>query len=158
MLDDLEHDLTTRSGTSIPVLRSDVEESCPQEIVLDPARARVALKYAIENAAAAAKDKPVHVTMRGGPDRWVIEVGLDIPPPPSVKPTELRTDTFETHLRDRRRAAGDRPGDRRQGQRAVRWHRGLDVDEARGSTVVLEWPVRLEDVRPDVPGTASRTR
>jgi signal transduction histidine kinase len=151
---ELLEDLASRaSPRSLPV-RFAVEESCPQEAALDPIRARMAIRYAIENAVASAKEGPIRVTLRGRPDRWVVEVGVDVPPPSSVKATELRTDTFERICG----TAAERRGiDLAIAARVSELFGGtarLDVDEDRGTSVVLDWPVRVAAPPSGVDATA----
>ena len=147
LVDELLESRATKAGSrasakSVPVLVDD--RDCPAEVSLDPSRARTALQYVLANATAAAHGGPIRLTMRGGPDRWVIEAALDQPAPSSVKPVTLSPVAFE-------RLCG--VGAERRGMdlsiaaKVTELFGGsarLEVDEKdRGTRVVLDWPARL---------------
>lgn len=134
-----------RAGSKAAPVRLEVQDSCPAEVVLDQNRARVAIQYAVANAVAAAHDATVLVNLRGRPDRWVIEVATDRPPPPSVRSIELRPDLFERLCGT---AAERRGMDLAIAARVSEMFGGtarLDVQPERGTTVVLDWPARLAE-------------
>jgi signal transduction histidine kinase len=124
----------------------EVAASCPAEVALDPTRARMAIHYAVTNAAAAANGDPVRVVLRGGPDRWVIEVVVDQPPPETVTPTVLSPVGFERLCG----VAAERRGmDLAIAAKVSELFGGtarLDVGPGDKSAVVLEWPARLPAV------------
>ena len=82
------------NGKLGPVLLN-VQPDCPEEVDLDPTRARQAIQYALLNASTASGGDPIRLTMHGGPDRWVIEVAIDKPAPLSVHSVALSPKTFE---------------------------------------------------------------
>ena len=133
-----------RPGSPPVAVRLDVDPTCPAEAVLDPARARIAIQYALTNAVAAANGTGgVRVTARGGPDRWITEIAIDHPPPASVKAVELRPDVFERLCGT---AAERRGMDLAIVARITELFGGdarLAVDAGRGTTIVLDWPARL---------------
>jgi signal transduction histidine kinase len=143
LLDEMIENRVVKSGGREVPVHLEVEASCPAEAVLDPARARQAIQYALANATASANSGGVHVKLRGGADRWIIEVGIDHPSPPTVKPVELRPDLFERLCG----IAAERRGmDLAIVARITELFGGvarLDVDEDRGTTIILDWPTRL---------------
>ncbi len=143
LLDEMIENRVVKSGGREVPVQLEVEATCPAEAALDPARARQAIQYALANATASANDGGVYVKLRGGADRWIIEVGIDHPPPQSVKPVELRPDLFERLCG----IAAERRGmDLAIVARISELFGGaarLDVDENRGSTIILDWPTRL---------------
>jgi len=147
LLDEVIENRAVKMGTKAGPVQLKVEESCPSEAALDPVRARQAIQYALANATASANGGGVLVKARGGldPDRWVIEVGIDHPPPPSVKAFDLRPDLFERLCGT---AAERRGMDLAIAARISELFGGtarLDVDERRGTTIVLDWPTRLPE-------------
>jgi signal transduction histidine kinase len=129
--------------TAVPV-HVEVRQSCPPEARLDQTRAKQAIQYALTNALAAAKGEGVHVALHGGPDRWVTEFSVNHPPPPSVSSVELRPDLFERLCGT---AAERRGMDLAIAARISEMFGGaarLEVDETRGSTIILDWPARAE--------------
>ena len=143
LLDEMIENRVVKSGGREVPVQLEVEATCPAEAALDPARARQAIQYALANATASANGGGVRVKLRGGSDRWIIEVGIDHPPPPSVKPVELRPDLFERLCG----IAAERRGmDLAIVARISELFGGaarLDVDENRGTTIILDWPTRL---------------
>ena len=143
LLDEMIENRVVKSGGREVRVQLEVEATCPAEAALDPARARQAIQYALANATASANGGGVHVKFRGGADHWIIEVGIDHPPPPSVKPVELRPDRFERLCG----IAAERRGmDLAIVARISELFGGvarLDVDENRGTTIILDWPTRL---------------
>ncbi len=143
LLDEVIENRAVKSGAKTVPVKLEIEATCPAAAALDPVRARQAIQYALANATASANDGGVRVKVRGEPDRWVIEVGIDHPPPPSVKPVELRPDLFERLCGT---AAERRGMDLAIAARISELFGGvarLDVDERRSTTIVLEWPTRL---------------
>jgi len=131
-----------KDGSKAVPIHVEVRQSCPPEALLDPTRAKQAIQYALANALAAAKVEGVHVTLHGGPDRWVTEFSVNHPPPPSVTSVELRADLFERLCGT---AAERRGMDLAIAARISEMFGGaarLEVDETRGSTIVLDWPAR----------------
>jgi len=136
---------TSRPGARLSPVRLDVQKSCPPEAALDQARARMAIEYALLNANAAAQNEPIRLTLRGGPDRWIIEVAVDRPPPSSVTSLVLRPEAFE-------RLCGS-PLERRGMDLAIAARISemfggtarLEAVEGRGTTIVLDWPTRIPE-------------
>jgi signal transduction histidine kinase len=144
LLSELVEARVERPGARPIEVRLDVDPSCPPEAELDPARARTALLYALSNAAAAADGSGrILVSARGGPGRWITEIAVDDPPPPSVRPVSLRPDQFERLCGT---AAERRGMDLAIAARVSELFGGaarLDVAEGRGTAIVLDWPTRL---------------
>ncbi len=143
MIGELVEDRAMKALAGSPPLRLRIEESCPAEASLDPNRARMAIQHVLSNALGSTPDVPVEITLRGGPDRLITEVRIDCPPPSSVKSVILRPTTFERLCG----VAAERRGlDLAIAARVSEIFGGtarLDVDEHRGTTVVLDWPARL---------------
>lgn len=121
----------------------DVDPSCPEGVDLDPVRAKLAMQYALGNALSASNGVGVNVTLRGGPDRCILEFGVDLPPPPSVKATELRSHLFERLCGT---AAERRGMDLAIAARVTEMFGGtarLEAVEMAGSQIILDWPVRI---------------
>jgi len=141
--DAVESRLLKPGAAAIPV-RVEVQPSCPSEARLDPNRARQAIQYALANALTAAKADGVAITLQGGSDRWVTKFQINHPPPPSVNSVSLQSDRFE-------RLCGT-PAERRGMDLAIAARISelfggtarLEVDSARSSTIVLDWPVCSE--------------
>jgi signal transduction histidine kinase len=120
----------------------DIQTSCPDVALLDQARARVALDYALANASAAAGVEPIRLLLRGAPERWIIEIGVDRPPPCSVQSIELRSDAFERLCGS---AAERRGMDLAIAARVSELFGGtarLEAVEGRGTSIILDWPAR----------------
>lgn len=146
MVDELLEDRADRPGRKGAPVTLDVQESCPAEATLDQARARMAIDYALINANAAAADGPIRLTLRGKPERLLVEVAVDRPPPSSVSSVALSPQAFE-------RLCGC-SADRRGMDLAIAaqvselfggtaW---LEAVEGRGTTIVLDWPTRIAGV------------
>lgn len=141
----VEEALYRRDAKSAPGdrVRVEVEPSCPAEVALDPGKAALAIQYAVGNAAAAAKGEPVRVVLRGGPDRWVIEVIVDQPAPETVHSVALTPRAFERLCG----VAAERRGmDLAIAAKVSELFDGsarLDVVETQRTAVVLDWPARL---------------
>jgi len=129
-------------GRMSPVI-VDVQATCPDEAALDQLRARMAIEYALLNASTASEGEPVRLTLRGEPQRWVIEVANDQPPRASV--TSLR---LEPHVIER--LCGS-PGERRGMDLAISagisemfgGTARLEAIKGRGTKVILDWPTRI---------------
>ncbi|SIO66747.1 Signal transduction histidine kinase [Singulisphaera sp. GP187] len=133
-----------KAGAKAVPIHLEVHQSCPPEALLDQSRAKQAIQYALGNALAASKVEGVHVTLHGGPDRWVTEFSVKHPPPPTVTSVELRSDLFERLCGT---AAERRGMDLAIAARISEMFGGaarLEVDETRGSTIILDWPARSE--------------
>jgi len=120
-----------------------VDPSCPDEVALDPLRAKLAIQYALLNAQNSAKGAPVRVTLRGGNGRWVTDLSVDQPPPSCVHPARIDPLHFERICG----SEGERRGmDLSIGARVSEQFGGscrLEVVEGRGTTVVFDWPVTI---------------
>jgi len=145
LVNDLLENREAKSGGKGSPVSLEVDGSCPAEASLDQGRARMAIEYALVNASAAANNEPVRLTLRGGPQRWIIEVSIDRPPPSSVHSVELHSRTFERLCGS---AAERRGMDLAITARVTDLFKGtarLDAVPTRGTTVVLDWPVRIAD-------------
>jgi signal transduction histidine kinase len=144
-LSDFLEDRRARPAGDSPPIRLELSDDGPVEVALDPTRVRLALLHALANAVNAAGEAPVRLRSGGGSDRWVIELIVDKPPPPSVASITLRPDLFE-------RLSGS-PAERRGLDLAIAARVSemfggsarLVVEPDRRSTVVLDWPRRLAD-------------
>ena len=143
-LSDFLEDRQGRAGTESPPVRLEFTDSHPDEVALDPLKVRLALQHALANAVNAAGEALVRVRSGGGPDRWVVEMIVDKPPPQTVASMELRPDRFE---RLAGTAAERRGLDVAIAARVSELLGGsarLDVEPGRRSSVVLDWPGRLD--------------
>lgn len=152
LLADLLDDQAMRGPAGRPPARLEVREGCPDHVELDQARASQALTHALTNATNAADGRPVRVVLDGDPDRLVVRIAVDRPPPASVKSLALRPDGFE-RLHG---TAADRFGLElalaAQVTEAFGGTARLDVDQGEGTTLVFEWPARLREA-PQAAGT-----
>jgi signal transduction histidine kinase len=143
MVDEVLEGRGMRAGGKQEAVQVEERAGCPEEVTLDPLRARLALQYVLTNAATAAGREPVKLAMDGGPDRWVIEVAVDRPPPTSIRPVTLDPINFERLFGQ---AAERRGMDLAVAAKVSEMFGGtarLDVAEDRGTTVVLDWPARV---------------
>jgi signal transduction histidine kinase len=121
-----------------------VDGSCPAEVTLDPMRAKQAIQYALTNAASAAREGgPVRVIVRGGTDRWITELAVDRPPPPTVQPLTLRPDLCERLCGIEAERRGMDLAIAAKISAMFGGTARLEVREGRGTSVVLDWPTRL---------------
>jgi signal transduction histidine kinase len=95
LVDELLENRTSRTPAGKQPVRVDVQKTCPAVALLDQVKARLALDYALANASAAAAGEPIRLVLRGGSERWIIEIGVDRPPPTSVQAVELQPQSFE---------------------------------------------------------------
>jgi signal transduction histidine kinase len=143
LLDELLETRTVKAGAKMVPARAVVLESCPEAVALDPSRARTAIAYALANASAAAGGGTVRVVLRGEPGRWIIEIRLDQPPPGSVQSHQLHPRRFERLCGT---AAERRGMELAIAARVSQMFGGsarLDVEEGKGTAIVLDWPTRL---------------
>lgn len=144
LIDDLLEARATKAGVRSGEVRLVVDPSCPEEVALDQPRARMALQYALANATAASGGEPIRLTLRGGPDRWVTEIALDVPPPPSVRSFQPTPGSFERLCGS---AAERRGMDLAIAAKVSEGFGGsarLVAEPGRGSAVVLDWPARAD--------------
>jgi len=121
----------------------DIQPTCPGEASLDQLRARMAIEYALLNASAASEGGLVRLTLRGEPQRLVIEVANDQPPRASVTSHRLESDVIE-------RLCGS-PGERRGMDLAIAVRitemfggtARLEAIKGRGTAVILDWPTHI---------------
>jgi signal transduction histidine kinase len=145
LVDELLENRELQGGGPRAPVQLTVETSAPTEVTLDQQRARMAIEYVLANATAAAGEDPIRLTLGGGqqPGRWVIEVAVDRPPPSSVHPMELDPQSFERLCG----TAAERRGiDLAIAARVSELFGGtgrLEVVEARGTTVILDWPTTI---------------
>jgi signal transduction histidine kinase len=143
MVEEVVEGRAAKAGAKKDVVVVEAGSGCPDEVVLDPLRARLALHYILANASAAAAGAPIRLTMEGGPDRWVISAVVEKPPPPSVKPVALSPYAFERLCGQ---AAERRGIDLAVAAKVSEMFGGLarlDVLDGRATAVVLDWPARL---------------
>ena len=95
LVEELLENREARPGGKKPSVQLDLQKTCPEEAALDQMRARLAIDYALANACAAAHGEPVRLTLRGRPQRLIIEVAIDRPPPSSVESIDLRPHSYE---------------------------------------------------------------
>lgn len=133
-----------RAGPGASPVQLEFRPGCPATVALDQRQARLAIQHALNNATVSADGRPVRVGVGGGDGRWVIEIAVDRPAKSSVRSTPLQSDTFERLIG----TADDRLGlDLAIVARVTELFGGaarLDVAEGRGTTLVLDWPDRLE--------------
>jgi signal transduction histidine kinase len=143
LVDDLIESRKSKAGVKNVPIRLEIHDSCPAEASLDPQRAQMAIQYALANATVAAGEGSVAVTIRGDSDRWITEIAVDRPPPSSVKPVALRSNTFERLCGS---TAERRGMDLAIAARISELFGGgarLDVVDNSGTVIVLDWPLRL---------------
>ena len=143
-LADFLEDRQRRPGTEPTPVRLEWTDSSPSEVALDPLRVQLALQHSLTNAINAAGEAPVRLRSSGEPGRWVVEIIVDKPPPQTVASIQLRPDRFE---RLGGTAAERRGLDLAIAARVSEIFGGsarLDVEPGRRSSVVLEWPDRLD--------------
>jgi signal transduction histidine kinase len=144
MLAELVEERQLRVPAAKGVVQLEIGPECPSVVELDPSWSRLAVRHAISNASAAADGSPVQVTASGSPDRLVIECRVNRPSPSSVHSGALRPETYERlfgTIHERRGL------DLAIAARVTELFGGsarLDVFEGRGTSVVLDWPTRLE--------------
>jgi signal transduction histidine kinase len=133
----------SKSSAEASPVRLELAESCPAEVALDPNRVQLALQHSLANAVNAAASTPVRLRSSGGPDRWVIELIVDKPPPLTVGSMPLRPDHFERLAG----SAAERRGlDLAIAARVSELFGGsarLVAEPDRRTAVVLDWPSRL---------------
>jgi signal transduction histidine kinase len=144
LADDLVAELESKAGPHSSRVTLQVDPSCPPEVTLDPLRAKQALQYAVANASHAARAGGiVRVVLRGSDGKWVTEIAVDRPPPPTVRPVTLSPNRFERTCG----AEAERRGmDLAIAARVSELFGGsarLDVREGQGTSVILDWPVGL---------------
>jgi signal transduction histidine kinase len=142
LIDELLENRSSRPARKLPPVQLDVQKSCPSVVLLDQGRARLALDYALANASAAAGVDPIRLALRGAPERWIIEIGVDRPPPDSVQSIELGPDSFERICGS---AAERRGMDLAIAARVSELFGGtarLEAVEGRGTSIILDWPAR----------------
>ncbi len=143
LVDELLEARAIKAGARASAVRLELDPTCPERVELDPLRARLAIQYVLSNTTGSSNGEPIRLMMRGSADRWVIEVAIDHPPPPSVKPVKLDSKSFERLCGF---AAERRGMDLAIAARVSEMFGGsarLDVVENQGTTVVLDWPAGL---------------
>jgi light-regulated signal transduction histidine kinase (bacteriophytochrome) len=142
LVEDLLENREGRPGGKKPLVQLDVQKSCPEAVLLDQVRARLAIDYALTNACAASHDEPVRLTLRGRPQRWIIEVAVDRPPPYSVATFDLRPHSYERLCGS---AAERRGMVLAIAARVSELFGGTGRLEAsgRGTAIILDWPARI---------------
>jgi signal transduction histidine kinase len=137
----LENRPSRAAGKQAPV-QLEVQKTCPAMVLLDQGRARLALEYALANASAAASADPIRLLMRGAPERWIIEIIVDRPPPGSVESSDLDSRSFERLCGS---AAERRGMDLAIAARVSELFGGtarLQAVEGQGTSIILDWPAR----------------
>jgi signal transduction histidine kinase len=144
MLEELVEVQAVRARGGAPPVQLELRAGCPPAVEWDPRQARLAIQHALNNALASSNGQPVQVRAGGDPGRCVIEIDVDRPPRSSLRSSPLRSDQFERLIG----TAEDRLGlDLAIVARITELFGGsarLEVAEGRGTTIILEWPARLE--------------
>jgi signal transduction histidine kinase len=94
LLEQVVEDRAFRSPERGLPLHLEIDPSTPTRVDLDPSRVRYAVIFAIFNALGAA-DRPVTVKTSGRNGRWTVAIVVEKPPPSSVVPFEVVSDTYE---------------------------------------------------------------
>ena len=145
LVGDLVDEIQEKAGPRSSRVTLEVDESCPTVVALDPLRATQAIQYAVANAASAAKERgPVRVVVKGSADRWVTEIAVDLPPPPTVEPLTLAPTEFERICGCSAERRGMDLTIAAQVSELFGGTARLEVREGRGTSIVLEWPTRLD--------------
>jgi signal transduction histidine kinase len=142
LMEELLENRSARPPRKQAPVQLDVQKTCPTTALLDHGRARLALDYALTNATAAAGAEPIRVVLRGTPERWIIELSIDRPPPGSVQSLELGSNAFERLCGS---AAERRGMDLAIAARVSEIFGGtarLEAVEGRGTSIILDWPAR----------------
>jgi len=143
LVEELLESRADRPGGKKPTVLLDFQKTCPEEAELDQVKARLAIDYALANACAAAHDVPVRLTLRGRPQRWIIEVAIDRPPPSSVESIDLRPHSYERLCGS---AAERRGMDLAIAARVSELFGGtarLRAVQGQGTAIILDWPARI---------------
>ncbi|GAC1466440.1 MAG: hypothetical protein NVSMB9_07000 [Isosphaeraceae bacterium] len=140
----LEARVAKAGAKTVPVVVEE-DSTCPTEVSLDPLKAQMAIHYALANATAAANGNPIRLRMRGGPDRWVIEVSNDQPAPSSVKSVSLKPGSFERLCGCAAERRGMDLAIAAKVSEAFGGTANLEVIDRKGTVIVLDWPARLNN-------------
>jgi signal transduction histidine kinase len=142
LVDELLENRSSRYAVKLAPVQLDVQKTCPAVVLLDQGRARLAFDHALANASAAAGAEPIRLSLRGAPERWIIEISIDRPPPYSVQSVELRPNAFERLCG----SAAERQGmDLALVARVSELFGGsarLEAVEGRSTSIILDWPAR----------------
>lgn len=122
------------------------DPGCPAKVALDPRLARLAIQSALENATSAVGSLPIRLRMKGGPDRWQTLITVDRAPPTSVKPHELSARSFERICGTERERRGLDLAIAARVSQIFGGSARLEVVPGEHSTIVLDWPARLNPV------------
>ncbi|HWE37589.1 MAG TPA: histidine kinase dimerization/phospho-acceptor domain-containing protein [Isosphaeraceae bacterium] len=136
-------DEVASKAPSRPRPRVEHRPGCPDRVVLDPSRARQALKHALANALAAAADDPVRVELDGRDGRWLTRVVVDRPPPATVRSTPLRPDGVERLFGTPQDRLGLELAIVARISELLGGTAGLDAAAGR-TAIVLDWPTHLQ--------------
>jgi signal transduction histidine kinase len=143
LVDELLEARLAKAGARASQVSLEVSPTCPPDVELDPFRARVAIHYAVANAAVAANGEPVRVTLCGRPGRWVTEVVVDHPPPETVCSAVLDATGYERLCG----IAAERRGlDLAIAAKVSAQFGGtarLEAEGGRRTAIILDWPTRL---------------
>jgi|GEM_PF-1876053 len=129
------------NGRPIPI-HLEVEPSCPQAVVLDQTRLRLAVQYALANACGAARDAEVRVVLRGAGDRLVTEFRVPSAPPSSVSPFELNPQLIERLCGSAAERRGMELAIVARISQLLGGSGRLETEPGQSSRIVLEWPTR----------------
>lgn len=141
-LADFIEDRQSRPGVEPNPVRLEIADRSPVEVTLAQQQARLALQHSVANAVAAAGDGPVRVRSSGVADRWIIEVVVDRPPPPTVVSAELRATVFERLSGVAAERKGLDLAIAARVSEALGGKARLEIEPGRRSTIVLDWPTR----------------
>ncbi len=143
LVDELLDARSGKAGAKASPIKIEIAADCPVEVDLDPLRARQAIQYALLNANASAASEPIQLTLRGGPNRWITELAIDKPAPPSVRSVDLDSQSFERLCGF---AAERRGMDLAITAKITELFGGtsrLEVIDGKKTTIVIDWPARL---------------
>ena len=119
-LTDFLEEKQSKREPEFSTVRLEFEPDSPEEVAVDPTRARLAIQHALANAVAAAGDAPIRLRSRGPAGRWTIEVVVEKAPAADGLLDPAPAQRLRAPRRRGRGATGPRPGDRRAGGRALR--------------------------------------
>ena len=143
-LADFLEEKQSKRDSEFKSVRLEFVPDSPEEVAVDPNRARLAIQHALANAVAAAGDATIKLRSKGPVGRWVIEVVVEKAPPPTISSTKLQPHLFERLIG----SAAERRGlDLAIASRVSELFGGsarLDVEPGVRSVVILDWPARLD--------------
>ena len=130
-------------GSHIPIR---IDEACPDEVELNPLRAKQAILYAIVNAFATGRRSggvvPA-VIFGGGDGHWQIEVELKVAPPVGPIVMALDANHFDRMIGVELDRHGLDLAIVAQITREFHGEARLQLEPGKSSTIVIHWPVKV---------------